>query len=177
MRAGPLLLCAAMLWAGGPAAATSPQAEPGIRDAAALCASGAWDGATFAQHGYKPGAHFSLQARGQRVQQFEGSEGQASISLHSSFILYVACSAGIDLGAPEDFAPTRDMLVRELGLVQTQLDGQRLSANAAAFIKEYEIDAGGEIYSHGDHLVVIRLRQFNGRNRMSVFVIRLEKDG
>ena len=147
-----------------------------MRTALSLCTADRWDDASFSAQGYKRGAHYSLKARGQRLQEYDEPEGKPGISLHASFIVYVACSAGEDLAEIEDYAPTREALINEMGLVPARIQDQRLSPNAAAFIKEYEIDTERELFADGNHLFVFEFRQFSGRNRMSIFVIRLEKE-
>lgn len=141
------------------------------------CSMENWSDEAFSAKGYRRGKHFSLAARGQRIQEYDRTEGGEGISLHSSFILYVACSNGVDLTGTEAFAQARDTLVTAAGLAPIRLSQQKLSPNAKAILKEFDLAKAKEVYAKDRNMVIFSFRQFSGRNRMAVWVVRREKGG
>ena len=165
-----------------PTAAGEPtleqQPDPAIatfRDGIAACAMEQWSDEALAAKGFQHGAHYSLRSPGQRVQTYDKVGGGDGLSLHSSLLVYIACSTGVDIGGPTAFEPTRDALVKELGLIQAPLKELKFSESAKAFLEVQEIDPANISYVNETYAFIFGFRQFNGRNRMFVNVVRREK--
>jgi hypothetical protein len=155
--------------------ATADPAITTFREGLAACSLEQWSDEAFAAKGFQRGAHYSLREPGQRVQSYERAAGGDGISLHSSLMLYISCSTGVDLASPDAFVPTRNALVSELGLHPTSLTDVAFSDSAKAYMKFEDIKPSNEAFASERYVYVFGFRQFDGRNRMYVNVIRREK--
>lgn len=122
-----------------------------------------------AQGGWEFRESASLKAPGQRTQSFTKEGETARVTLRSSNVVMVACSASLDLESAEIYPATVEAIVASKGATKT--DAGTLGGEAAGFIRANELKAE-PLYANGTHHFLFELRQFNGRNLMIIYVFR-----
>jgi hypothetical protein len=181
MRGHAFNFAALVALASGQLAADSGQsADPGVaffREGVAACSSDTWNDEVFAAKGFQRGYHYTLKEPGQRVQAYDRVGEGLGLSLHSSLMVYIACSTGADLASPEAYGPTRDALVKEFGLTPAALGEVAFSQSAKAYLKFEKVESASDVYVNNKYAFIFGFRQFDGHNRIFVDVVRHEGVG